>query len=88
MSVNLTNEISRGQQAREVIENPLYQEALAAIKDGLMNAWNDTLPEEQQRREECWRSLKVLGTLERELSHHMMTGQLATEQRELDAKNP
>ncbi len=87
MSIDLDKEIVKGQQAQDIIDSPIYQGAFSSISEGLYSAWENTLPEETDRREECWRTLKLLGTLQRELGQHMVTGKMAREQKESDEKN-
>jgi len=87
MSIDLDKEIDRGQQAKDIIESPIFQGAFESISEGLYSAWDNTLPEEVDRREECWRTLKLLGTLKRELSQHMVTGKMARQQKESDEQN-
>jgi len=86
MNINLDEEITRGRQAQDILDSEIFKGAFDSISDSLHNAWLDTLPEETNRREECWRTLKLLGTLERELGQHMITGKMATEQKESNEK--
>ena len=86
MSINLDKEITRGRQAQDILDSEIYKGAYESISEGLYSAWVNTLPEEKERREECWRTLKLLGTLERELGQHMVTGKMASEQKESNEK--
>ena len=73
----LHREISRGQQAREVIEHPLYTEALEKTRQDLMQAWESSPARDTEGRERLWLAVSLLGKLEQHLKDTMQTGTMA-----------
>ena len=70
-------EIYRGNEARSVINNPIYKEALILLKAQMMETFQRTKYDQKEEREEIWREMKVLDALERQLESVMRTGRLA-----------
>ena len=67
----------RGQRAKALLENELLKESFEHLELSLMSAWRETSPDEHERREDAWRSLKLLNKLQEHLRRHVTTGQAA-----------
>jgi hypothetical protein len=79
-------EISRGQQAAELLEHPLLAEAFSMLKGQYQSAWESSPARDAQGREELWRLLKSLNAVEGHLKTVVETGKLARIQVEQDSK--
>lgn len=80
----LIREIDRGQQARIVIDSPIYREAIDGLREQLMAEWRDTTGRDTQGREQLWLAQNLLQRIEEHLKQVMTTGQMAALQ--LDRK--
>lgn len=80
----LIREIDRGQQARIVIDSPIYREAIDGLREQLMAEWRDTTGRDTQGREQLWLAQNLLQRIEAHLTTAMTTGQMAALQ--LDRK--
>lgn len=86
----LDDEIRRGQQAREVLDHPLYQEAFNTLRAELVQQWERSPARDTEGREKLWLMLKSLERVGAHLESHMVTGQLAAQERQsmLQRLNP
>lgn len=69
-----TNEIDRGRQARDVLDNSVYREAFDGIKRELYNRW--LAAETPQERENLSGFVKMLDKVESSLRNTMVTGEI------------
>jgi len=76
----LIREIDRGQQARIVIDSPIYREAIDGLREQLMSEWRDTTGRDTQGREQLWLAQNLLQRIETHLTQVMQTGQMASMQ--------
>lgn len=72
-----TQEISRGQQALELMEHPLLVEAFAMLRAQYKTAWEESPARDPQGREELWRLVKSLSAVEGHLKTVVETGKMA-----------
>lgn len=77
----------KGLKAKALLSNELLQEAFKSIEDALMADWQETHSEDAQRREDAWRSYKLLCSLKSYLSRLVSTGEASTKEL-LQVKNP
>ena len=70
-------ERERAHRAKQLLENPLLVAAFADIGAGLTTAFNASGPGDTLRREDIWRSVKLLDRLKASLATHLETGKLA-----------
>jgi hypothetical protein len=70
-------EVIRGNQARDLLENPLMVEALTTIRDTIRAQWESSPARDLEGREKLWVMLKLLGNLEGHLKEVLETGKLA-----------
>jgi hypothetical protein len=76
----LSNEMSRGTQAREILEHDLMREAFEVIEAKAIKEWKSN--ESLEGREKCHLMLKAMEQLKGHLSEVMLTGRLASLQLE------
>jgi hypothetical protein len=68
---------SRGVEARAILDNPIYQEAMIAMRGELLALFEQTKFKDHAERDEIWRKLQMAGWFESYLKKVMQTGQLA-----------
>lgn len=78
-------EISRGQQAAELMEHPLLVEAFEVLRSQYLSAWETSPVRDAAGREELWRLMKSLSAVEGHLKTVAETGKLARLQVEQDS---
>ena len=78
----LIKEKERALLARQVLDNPVYIEALTIIKTNLMDTWQTTTMNQQNEREIVYKMLLALKTIDNHIKSVMKTGELAEMQLE------
>lgn len=78
----LRTEMERSRQAQELIEHPLFREALDLYKARLAQEWESSPARDTEGRERIWLMNKVAGAVEKHLLEIMETGHLASLQME------
>lgn len=77
----------KGLKAKALLENEILKEAFATIENALMQEWKETRSEDSLRREDAWRSYKLLNGLKSYLNRLVSTGEASTKEL-LQVKNP
>src|SRR5574343_1759152 len=75
--MDLEQEISRGNLAKVVLDNPIYQEAFSQLREQILREWQESPARDQEGREKLWTSLKLLERTKVNLEQVMETGKLA-----------
>ena len=70
-------EISRGERARQVLQDDMFREAMTAIKAEIYNKFLRTTFDQKEEREELWRKSQAVENLEGYLERVMISGQMA-----------
>ena len=85
----LTQELQRSTDAEIVLNNKEFKRAFEDYTNELINEIKRTKWEETNKREEIYRQLKSLGTVEAKLTRCIQTGKMAKQQLSLlkQAKN-
>jgi len=78
--MDLQKQVSRGQQAKELLENPLLQDSLKAIRNKLDTEWKNSPLRDVEGREKIFFLVKALDELEAMLISEIETGKLASQQ--------
>ena len=78
--MDLQKQISRGQQAKDILENPLLQDSLKAIRNKLDTEWKNSPLRDVEGREKIFFLVKAIDELEAMLISEMETGKLASQQ--------
>ena len=73
-------EIQRGQQAKRILEDPIYVEALQKVSQELDQEWINSPIRDTEGRERIYMMKKMLNVLHVQLKSVMETGKLATTQ--------
>jgi hypothetical protein len=72
----LNAEVSRGQEARAILDAPLVMEARAKIEAQMVRAWKDTTKTSEDR--ECvWRQWQAFDQIWAHLTEILQTGRMA-----------
>jgi len=78
--LDLQKQVSRGQRAKELLEDPLLQDSLKAIRNKLLHEWENTPLRDVEGREKLFLMLKAHTELEAMLISEIETGKLASQQ--------
>lgn len=84
--MNLHEEVQRGQDAEQLLEHPVFKEALASVRAGIINTWADAPLRDKEGAHELKLMLKLLGDLELNIKRTVDTGKMAKIQLERDSK--
>lgn len=76
----LSDALDRARRAKVITEEPLYQDALSAIRNECQAAWEATGSAETERREKIWLMLKVLNRFEGVMLAHLTDGKIAEDE--------
>ncbi len=72
-------EISRGNKAKQILEEPLFIEAIQKVRTELMNEWLNSDDKNSEQRENIFRMRRLLEVVLMQLQTIMETGKLATQ---------
>ena len=78
--MELEKEQQRGQQAKRILEDPIYIEALQKVSQELDQEWINSPIRDTEGRESIYMMKKMLNVLHVQLKSVMETGKLATKQ--------
>jgi hypothetical protein len=70
-------ELRRAEQARRLLDDPLFREAFAALESRLQEQWLTTAEDAASERERLWLSLRLLRQVRGYLQDIVTTGKLA-----------
>lgn len=70
-------EAQRGESARRILDDPLFQEAVEVIRQDILAQWQSSPARDTQGRETLWLSTKLLDKLVMQLKGVMESGVLA-----------
>lgn len=76
------NEITRGDEAARVLENPAYKEAIEAVRAGIIANMASSPLGDEKTHNKLVIALQTLNQIEKQLHDVMTTGKLANIQRE------
>lgn len=71
------DELKRGEQARQVVENEIYIEAWQGVRDALISKWEACPIRDKEGQHELKLMLKLLSDVRRNIETVMQTGQMA-----------
>lgn len=75
----MNEEINRGERAKQVLENELYKEAFAKLREQLIQGFEQTNFKQSDERDEIWRKLQSANFVQDYLEEVMETGKIARE---------
>lgn len=70
-------EVSRGEQARDLLNHPLLVEAFDLIEGETIKAWEDSPARDTEGRERLWLQLKLLRRLRGHIESVVDSGKMA-----------
>lgn len=73
--MSLETEAQRGQLAKSVLDNPVYQDAYKKIEEALTRTWRDS--RDKDEREELHRLLRSMEKVQALISGTMRSGEIA-----------
>ena len=83
----LSQEIRRSDKAKQILENPIFNESLTELKKLYTESLFNTGAKETETREKLWLAYNVVGKVEQNLLEIIDTGKLASKQLEDFRKN-
>ena len=78
----LQQEVSQSNKARQLLDNPLFKEALDELKKLYAESLFNTGAKETETREKLWLAYNVVGKVEQHIKEILDTGKLAKKQLE------
>ena len=79
---DLQKEQTRGQRAKDILEDELFTESIQTLKDSYSNAIFQTGPNDELARTKIYLAYQILGKFENHFRSVMETGILASKQLE------
>ena len=73
-------EIQRGQQAKRILEDPIYVEAIQKVSQELDQEWINSPIRDTEGRERIYMMKKMLNVLQVQIKSVLETGKLASKQ--------
>jgi hypothetical protein len=71
-------EVKRGEQASVVLDNPIYKEAMAKVKENIVNTMASSPLGDEKTHNRLVIALQLLNQIEKQLTDVMNTGKLAS----------
>lgn len=75
--MNVAEEQRRGEQAAQVLDNPIYQESWQSVRNGIIAAWETAPIRDKEGHNELKLMLKLLTDVQRNIETVMQTGKMA-----------
>ena len=63
--------------AQQILDNPIYQEAVSEVENRLVQAWQDTVVSQQEDREKIYHMLLAMRDIKSQIEEVLTTGKLA-----------
>jgi len=67
----------KGQEAKDLLENPMLVEAFAILEREYLKAWRQSKPADQEERERLWLAVGILEEIQRHLRVVVENGVMA-----------
>ena len=77
---NLQKEQTRGQRAKDILEDELFKESIQTLKDAYSDAIFQTGPNDELARTKIYLAFQILGNFENHFRSVLETGILAAKQ--------
>lgn len=79
----IDNEIARSREAEQIINTPIYVEAMAKMRQGIIDKWAACPARDTEGREWLWQHYQVALKFEEAFTEVLNTGKLALKEREM-----
>ena len=66
-----------GEQARRILDDPMYQNAFQTVGQGIVDKWKSSPARDPEGREALWNMLHLLNTVHKVFEETLTTGKLA-----------
>ena len=86
MLMTIDSELRRGEQARQLLQNEIYTDAVSAVRQAIIDKWISAPMRDLEGQHELKLMLKVLGDVTGYIETAMQTGQMASIQLEQERK--
>ena len=70
-------QIIRGHAAEDLLNNPLYKEAIATVREGIIHGIESSAMGDDQSHNRFAIALQLLNSIEKQLRNHVETGKIA-----------
>lgn len=70
-------DIARGERARAILDDPVFQETFEIVRAGLLSTWENAPVKDTEARERAWMAVKLLTRLRAELEQFTTSGKFA-----------
>ena len=70
-------EVKRGEQASQILDNPIYKEALEKVREGLISSMANSPLGDEKTHNRLVIALQLLNQINKQLTDVMQTGKLA-----------
>ena len=84
--MTIEKELRRGEQARQIIENPVYDESINTVRQSLINKWVNCPVRDIEGQHELKLMIKMLDDISGHIQRTFETGKMAQIQLESDSK--
>ena len=71
------SEIKRGERANEVLENPLFKEAITKVREGIINSMSISALGDAETHNRLVIAMQLLNQIEKGLKDVVVTGKMA-----------
>lgn len=71
-------EIKRGEQAAVILDNPVYQEAIAKVRENIVSSMTNSPLGDEKTHNRLVIALQLLNQINKQLADVMQTGKLAS----------
>jgi hypothetical protein len=73
----LTDDITRAQQAKDLLENPIYQESFKNVREAILTAWSEAPIRDVEGQHELKLMIRLLTDLEKNILRVVNDGKIA-----------
>jgi hypothetical protein len=73
------SDVTRAHQAKLLLENPLYQEAIIAMESAMFEQFKDTKLDDKDKRHELWQRMQLMKQFQAKFEHIIKEGKKANE---------
>ena len=84
--MNTSEELRRGELARQLLQNEIYQDAVSKVREAIIDKWQQAPLRDREGHHELRLMLKLLGDLTGYIQSTMETGKMAAIQSEQDQR--
>lgn len=71
-------EVIRGHQAQDLIDNPLFKDAVKAVRDGIVDVIATSAMSDEKAHNRLAIALQIVNQIEKQLITHIQTGRMAS----------